>query len=456
MNIKILFVVAKLGYTENTGIAYLSAIAKQLGHKTYFYSNDNLGLNKYVKELKPDVIAYSCDTFNANNIISINKQIKKQHNYVSIMGGSYPTFDPHSFNNSGMDVFCIGEGEYAFKEFIERVEQGKSYDDIKNLITKNKVNDVRLLINPLDQLPMPDHDLILGNTFLGCEPKKTFFTSRGCYYNCSYCCNKTYKNIYHGKGDIVRRFSVERVISEMEYVKEHYSMDFVKIDDDCFTFKADKWLKDFIREYKSRIDLPFNCLLRIDNINDDILSLLKKGNCHSLTLSIDSINHVIRENILNRHMNIDNKEIINRLKKVKEYGIETYVNFMLGLPTSNINDEIGTIDFCNQADVTYPAYTMAVPFKGTELYDYCKANNYLSDNYETGDMLGWSNLDKFNMKQRIVQRNIFLLGALLSKVDRRYIKYFIPLIYDFNEQLYNDIWKNFYDYNLENVIYELK
>jgi len=232
-------------------------------------------------------------------------------------------------------------------------------------------------------------------------------------------------------------------------------MDFVKLDDDCFCIKSDKWLHDFVREYKSRIDIPFNCVLRFDVVNDEVLRLLKKAGCHSIHLSVDSVSPRIREKILNRNMNINNDEIVSKLKKIRDFGIETFVNFILGVPTSNIEDEIDTIVLSNQADITYPSYTMAVPFRGTRLFDYCLQNGFVDEDYVYGNLWGWTTLKGFSEEQQIVQRNVFLLGAMLSKVDSVSLKFFYPLLYSFNEVMYEFLWKNFYDFNMENVIYKL-
>ena len=451
----ILFVIDKLGYSENTGIAHLSSIAKKEGHKTFFYSLDNLLLVDYVKKTKPDIIAYSCDSLSFNSTVMENKILKNSYDFVSIMGGPHPTFDPESFNTSGMDAYCIGEGEYAFKEFLQHVENNQSFDNIQNLITNKKNNPIRPLITNLDELPMPDHDLILGNTFLGLTSKKSFLTSRGCPFNCSYCCNNVYKKIYKNKGRYVRRFSVDYKINEIKYVKNKYRTDFIKLDDDCFCFKIDDWLKDFLNRYEQEIDVPFNCILRFDMVNDEMLTLLKNAGCYSVHLSIDSLNPDIRKNILHRNMNIDNDMMKNILKKIRKHGINTFVNFMLGIPTSSIQDEIDTIKFSNDSDITYPAYTMTVPFYGTELYKFCVKNGFINTDYKHGDFYGYTSLNGFSMEQTIIQHNIFFLGSLLSKIDKKYLEFFIPMIYEYNEKLYKDIWKKFYEFNIKNEIYKI-
>ncbi|GAH49468.1 unnamed protein product, partial [marine sediment metagenome] len=162
------------------------------------------------------------------------------------------------------------------------VDRGIPFDDILNIVTKNKTNPVRNLIFPLDKLPMPDRDLIFSQTFHKKSSKKAFFSSRGCPYSCSYCCNNIYHRLYKGKGRFVRKFSVDRLINEINDVSSKYRMDFVKFTDDCFVMKDDSWLREFSWRYKHEVDVPFNCYLRIDTITDSMLRLLKKAGCHSL------------------------------------------------------------------------------------------------------------------------------------------------------------------------------
>ena len=319
---KILFVIQQLDFADHIALSYLSAIAKQQNHSTYFCSLRSQNLNEIINDVKPNIIAYSANILGFKELVKANEEAKKIHKFISIMGGPQPTFSPETFEESGVDAYCIGEGEYAFRDFLDRISKNLSYDDVENLITKKKRNSVRNLISNLDELPVADRDLVLSNSYLKETPKKTFYTTRGCYFSCNYCCNSFFKELYRGKGNIVRRFSVERIIKEMEYVQSKYIMDFVKIGDDLFTFQVDDWLKEFVEKYSSRINKPFNCFLRIDRVNDELLALLKKAGCFSVNLSVDSISHYIREKILNRDMR--NVDITTELKRIHGFGINTF------------------------------------------------------------------------------------------------------------------------------------
>ena len=453
---KILFVINEIEFADHIAISYLSAIAKELDHSTYIcILTDNNLINK-IKEIKPDVVAYSVNITGYKNIIKQHKIAKQKFNFISIMGGPQSTFYPETFIESGMDAYCVGEGEYAFRDFLIKIENKESFDNIENLITKKRKNDIRYLIENLDELPEADRDLIFSNTYLKDSSKKTFYATRGCPYNCNYCCNYYYNNLYRGKGSVIRRFSVERLIKEIENVKLKYRMDFVKFGDDIFILKADKWLEEFAEKYKKRINIPFNCYLRFDIVNDDVLKLLKKAGCYSVHLSVDSISPYLRENILNRKMK-KNINIEEKLRKIREYGINTWVNYMLGIPGSTIENDLETIMMSKRSRVTFPHYSITDPIKGTRLFEYCVENNIIDPSHEGfTDIYRKSVLSCFSDKEKNIQENICLVGSFISKLPFPFYKIAIWLIKIIPpNKIFRKINKWFYNYNITHTIYKI-
>ncbi len=414
---KILFVIDQLDFADHIALSYLSAIARQLGHSTNVCVLGDDNFLQILESVKPDVVAYSVNVLGFSAVVDAHKAARDKHKFISIMGGPQATFTPETFGESGMDAYCVGEGEYAFRDFLVSIENGEPYDDIPNLITKKAVNPVRPLIRNLDELPTADRDLVLANSFLKDVPKKTFYATRGCPFKCAYCCNNYYHRLYKGKGPIVRRFSVERIIREIEDVKSKYRMDFVKFGDDLFAAKADEWLEEFTDKYSKRIGIPFNCFLRLDIVDDKLLTLLKKAGCFSVHLSLDSTSEHVREKILKRQMRKAN--IIGNLRKIREYGINTWVNYMLAVPESTLADDLDTITVSKKGKVTYPNYTTAVPTEGTELYDYCVERGFIDPSSYQGDMTGCvekSALSCFDDKEKDIRYNIYLTGALIAKL----------------------------------------
>jgi radical SAM superfamily enzyme YgiQ (UPF0313 family) len=452
---KILFVIQQLDFADHIAISYLSAIAKEQGHNTYFCSLRSHNLNEMVDTIKPDVLAYSANIMGFKELVEANKKAQSIHKCFSIMGGPQVTFSPETYENSGIDVFCRGEGELVFRELLDKLEQGKNYDNIENLITSKGINSLRNLISNLDDIPFPDRDLVLSNSWLKDTPKKTFYATRGCFFRCNYCCNVKYHDLYKGKGQLFRRFSVERVIKEIEYVQQRYKMDFVKMGDDLFAMKADDWLKEFSEKYSKRIGKPFNCYLRFDRIDDEILKLLKKAGCYSVNLSVDSLSQHVREKVLNRSMR--NVDVETELKRIKNYDINTFVNFMLAIPESTLEDDLKTIEVSRRAKVTYVNYTTTEPMKGTKLYDYCLEHKYIDNNTKVGDMTHMfqkSPLNCFSEKEKNIRYNIYALGCLVSKLPKPLRNFGLWIIKTLPaNRIFGFIRQRVYNYHIENKIF---
>jgi radical SAM superfamily enzyme YgiQ (UPF0313 family) len=409
-----------------------------------------------VKEIKPDIVAYSINIVGFHRAVELNKKAKLIHNFISILGGPQATFSPDTFSESGMDVYAVGEGEWVFKDFLKRVEAGESYDDLENLITPNGVNQVRNLIADIDEIPFPDRDLTLSNSYLGQVSKKTFYTTRGCPFSCTYCANNYLRKLYRGKGRYVRRFGVERILREIELVKSKYRMDFIKFGDDVFVMRADDWLEEFTEKYAARIGVPFNCFLRIDAIDDNVLQLLKRAGCFSVHLSVDSTSRHVREKVLQRKMRSEN--ITEKLKLVNSYGINTWVNYMLAAPESTLQDDLNTIEMSRKGNVTYASYSVTVPMKGTDLHKYCIDQGYIDPGYD-GDLSGVmekSMLTCFSEKEKEIRLNIYLLGPILARLPHfLYMIGMFLLMHTRPNRLYRAIRDRYYKYSIENKIFSV-
>lgn len=454
---KILFAIYQLSFADHIAIAYLSAIAKQLRHSTHFCVFENQTFTEEVARIKPDIIAYSTNIMDFEQTVENNKRAKQKHNFVSIMGGPQATFSPETFDQSQMDAYCVGEGEYAFRDFLIKVENGESYDEVPNLITKAKKNPVRPLIRNLDELPPADRNLVLANSFLKDVPKKTFYATRGCPFKCAYCCNNYYHQLYKSKGPMVRRFSVERLLQEIELVKSKYRMDFIKFGDDLFATKADTWLEEFANKYSKRIDISFNCYLRLDIVDDDLLGLLRKAGCFSVHLSLDSTSKNVREKVLRRQMR--EVDVIGNLRKIRKHKINTWVNYMLAVPESSLQDDLDTIQISKKGKVTYPHYSTTVPMKGTELYDYCVQRNFIDTSSYQGDMTGCSEksvLSCFDEKEKKIRYNTYLLGAVIAKLPFPLDKIAVWLIKVVPpNNIFRKIRTCVYEYYIRNRIFKL-
>ena len=132
---KVLFIVKSTGLYERLGLMHISSMLKKHHHQTSLLKTERLSYEKIedlVASFSPQVLAFSTMTGEHNYYINLNKKLKRKFDLFSIFGGPHPTFFPEMIEEEGVNAVCIGEGEHAMAEFINRLEQGKSPDDIQN------------------------------------------------------------------------------------------------------------------------------------------------------------------------------------------------------------------------------------------------------------------------------------------------------------------------------------
>lgn len=415
---KLLFCIKDIDYADHIAIAYLSSVAKD-NNRNYHWDVHFCLLDDLpgtLNHFHPDVVAYSSNIATHRDIVNVNSSMKLIHKYTSILGGPQATFSPESFNDSGMDAYCVGEGDGAFGEFLMRIHTGDYYDDVSNLITPYRTNGLRKLID-LSTLRLPDRGLTLNNTWLKNSPKKTVYTSRGCPFKCNYCANDHYHNLYPNEPR-VRRYPVGKIITEIMHLKVNYLLEFLKFGDDCFALKVDDWLMEFTDLYPKIINVPYNCFLRLDSIDEKLVRMLKLSGCYSVHLSVDSLSPHVREEILGRKFRKNNDEVGEVLRMLNLNGIRTWVNYMVAAPDSNVDDDVDTIDFSHKNKVTFSHYSTTIPMTGTSLYNYSVYHKLINENYHS-DMSGMdkrSPMSCFSEKDKDIRYNVFLLGPIASSL----------------------------------------
>ena len=404
------------------GIMQISATAKLGGHETCLGLLSKGDIWERIEKEKPDAIAYTGSTGEHKFYFNFNHELKKRNPEIkTIMGGPHATFFPEkTLEEGGMDAVCIGEGDYAFPEFLDRLDNKKDFSGLENIMMNGDLTKPRLrpLVQNLDSLPFSDRTIFYDNGQSGENPLKHFFVSRGCPYNCTYCFNEQFKNMYSGQR-YVRTRSVDSVIEEIKEVREKWPLKYIKFYDDIFHVKVDDWFREFAEKYKKEIGLPFFALTRTNLVDGEMVDLFSKAGCKAISMSIESANPRIREEVLNRKMT--NEQIKRAYKLFGEKRIAIQSNNILGLPTSTIKDDVDTLDFnieCGpkQKAIVMAEFTTAHPYPGTELYEFCKRNGYYSSETGFSEMhMSYqyeSPLNCFTPMEKRMQRNLTMLGPV--------------------------------------------
>ncbi len=443
---KILFIQLRL--ESNMAVMTLSGFLKSMGHETevLIVEGEKDYVSKISEKIRPDVIGYSTTTPDAKSLTAINNKLKKKLNFFSIFGGAHPTFFPEMIEEDpSVDAICVGEGEYALAELLDKLRDREPVEKISNLHIRkgNEVikNPLRPLVDNLDSLPFLDKEIYAPyyhNRYLLENVPIRFLASRGCPYKCTYCFNHKFFDLYGIKGMAVRRRSVDSLIGEIKNIKSKFNIPMVSFVDDIFCISAG-WIKEFAGKYEKEIALPYSINTRPNTINEEVVSALKRSGCYYVTFSIESGDEVLRNEVLRRNMN--EADIVNAAGLLRKHGIQFATGNVLGVPGETLKTVRKTIGLNRKCAPHYAWASLFQPFPRLELTERAIKEGYFDGNFENiGNDQFTDSVLNLKQKRQIVRLHKFFALAVKYPYLEPLINLCLKLPFD---NVYNWLFKKY-------------
>lgn len=330
-------------------------------------------LRKEIKDYQPDIIGFTTIIHFFSMAKKLGVFIKTFSSAPIIVGGVHPTACPEDvIQESFVDMICIGEGEEALLDLLNRMDEGKDIVSIKNLWVKQdgKIykNLLRPIIENIDTLPLPDWDVFpkiqfykpyMGRVYKYGDIER----SRGCPFNCGYCINP-YTHSLYGKKSFYRAKSTSRMMEELHFLKDKYSLEFIRFWDELFVANRSRFA-EFSRAYAKEINLPFTIETTGESINDETAKLLKEMNCQSASIGFETGSEDLRKRILNK--NTRNAVYLKAFKTLKKFDIRTVAFIMLAIPEDSEENYWDTIHFLKEAEADTICVSFLYPFRNTAI-----------------------------------------------------------------------------------------
>ena len=438
---KILFLVHDC-ITVPLGVSYLAAISKNKGHNVKALSLTSDTVIRDISDYLPDIIAFGTTTGFHRQYLKLVQPIRETLDIPVIMGGAHPTFFPEVMEeNPWLDYAMRGEADHSFPMFLDALEGKLPFKDVGNLLYRKSgeiINNPMLpLVEDLDSIPFPERDILVGAN------KHAVFciTSRGCPYNCTYCFNRSYNELYSGLGKYCRRRSVDNVLEELfEMKKANPKLQMIVFQDDIFVLNH-SWVREFAAKYPEKIGLPFHCHLRANLVTQEIASLLEAAGCISAKMAIETAIPRLRNDILGRDMDCDTlRSAFEALKNTK---IKLITQNILGIPTSSFEDDYATFKLNCDAKPDFAFATLMQPYPKTRISEYCLENDLINgdeiipDSFFDDCILKIDDIDK---RKRL--RQLFALGIEFSLV-RKMMLFLVKLPVDPVYSFFDKLWKGY-------------
>ena len=297
------------GYQEQG----IKAICEEIEYQASQVATFVQELGEMILSKQPKIVAMANMFFQTNACLALAKYLKeKKPELWLVLGGA------NCIGSAGwalvrdfpqLDVVFSGEADSCFAKLChELINKGKTAQLPYGALTRNMALPANLACDAypvaqtanLDTMPYPDYDdyfAALEEYDYGQEIHMTLFTefSRGCWWNavkgCTFCGLNPLNNGYRTK-------SSERIMAELDYLSQRYHFKRFQLTDNILSKEhLDRLLPllaeqqkgyVFFAEIKSNINRQQLKLLRqagfyfvqpgIESLQDDLLSLMNKGN----------------------------------------------------------------------------------------------------------------------------------------------------------------------------------
>ncbi|MHC4075310.1 MAG: B12-binding domain-containing radical SAM protein [Planctomycetota bacterium] len=363
-------------------VEQLCAVLKKHGYQCdLFIESGEKNFIRTTLESSADLFAFSFTTGDEDWVLQTAARLKKKSLTPVIAGGPHPTFFPGIIEDTNIDYICRGEGEEALVELLKNLaDNPDNIKEIPNIWSKDssgrvRRNEVRPFIKDLDVLPFPDFGIYARYKYMVSYNLDMFpvMTGRGCPYNCSYCFNRTYKELYREKGKYLRKRSPDNVIAELLAAKQTYGICKITFVDDSF-FLFPGWLREFSALYKEKINLPFIINVEATQVKEDLVRMVKEMGCICIRMGLETGNDHLRQHVLNKK--VTGEQIRRAAGLIKQYGVKLSTYNMLGLPGETVGNALETYKLNKEIRTDFAQCSLLQPYPGTAINKYVQENGF--------------------------------------------------------------------------------
>lgn len=361
------------------GILYLAAALEKAGYRVTLVDLRDIDKSGWLERIpQADIYGIGATSLEYNIAVELARKIKQHREGIIVLGGIHPTVVNTSSLDGIFDVIVQGEGELAMLELLSDYQKGGIKRCYKSLPIPN-----------LDSLPLPARHLLPYDSIVSTslvergQPGTTIITSRGCPYDCTFCCTN---KVWGGK---VRFHSADRVVDEIKFLMKEYSIYQFRFQDDMMTINKPR-LKELSQKLRS-LDIKWRCHGRVDHADIETLTLLKNAGCFEVAYGIETASQEALD-LCNKRTTVE--QSIRAIQNTKRAGLKVRLFLIIGLP-GDFGDVSGrNIAFIKMTEPDAVDISTLSPYPGCELYSNpAKFGMRLTSNDldEYRMSLGWGN-----------------------------------------------------------------
>lgn len=360
------------------GLASIAAYLEQRGFSAsiidcYAHPDSDRRIRDYLLANKPAFLGLSCTTSSFLDGIRIAKIAKETLPGIkTVCGGVHVSaLKERALQDfADLDFAVVGEGEETLFQLLKHPEnepiwpEGIVYRDNSGTVIFSGNRKEPL---DLDTLPFPAYEKLAGYPDAyklpifnyPKAPNTSCISSRGCPYACSYCDRSVFRRSF-------RYNSAAYLYRHLAYLKERFGIRHINFYDDQFTFNR-KRVEEFCNLMLVKpLGMTFNCAVRAEHIDFELLTMMKKAGCWMISLGIETGD----ENLLAQHrQNADLAMLADKIRLIKKAGIRTKGLLMMGLPGESEASIKKSMDYVFSLPIDDFNLAKFTPFPGSPIYE---------------------------------------------------------------------------------------
>jgi len=352
---------------------------------------------RYLRELlqktRPQLVGLTGLTCSVPTALEIAAQIKSEAPETRVVFGGYMALchddelsqPPQSH---AIDFLVRGEGEITFRELVDGLESGADLREIPGLLVKA---DGHLIHNPpralcdLAEIALPNRRarLLRHGFHLWGVPADVVETSRGCTFDCSFCCvAEQYHRHY-------REFALERVLEDISEA-HHSGTRFIVLADDNITLdldRLDRFCDALLRARLRGLRLFAQAAVKPIARHPDLVKKMRHAGFEVVFLGL--------ENLIERNLKFLNKKTSNfelaqqALANLRRNNIISAAGIILGNPQDTREDLWENFHRVEALQIDFPNFMTLTPFPKTRIRRELEAQNLLTNpgDYKRYDLI---------------------------------------------------------------------
>ena len=383
---------------------------------------DVSGMLEHVARVRPDLIVISASSFEIDVSNDLVVSLKKQKNAPLAIGigqGHYLNRDAQNDTQMAYDAILLGEPEQEFFRLFDWIRNSsKSDSSWKEYYRKCYVEGKRFIVKDPDNLPFPSYTPEELKVYRSIYPVRVsrrvvggfLIAPRGCPHSCMFCSEVMRVSI----GKRLRSRSAENVVDEMYHLARQ-GVNICSFQDDSFSANR-RLVQSLCEELIARNSkMPWMARVRADEVDYDLLVLMKKAGCVMLGVGVESGTLRIIEAMKKRQNPKPWLQLCRQtFRWTKELGIGTNAYYVIGNPTETREEIEQTIKFALELDSDSIQVHFYTPYPGSPAWE--KYKEQLTD-YDPAKMFHYAtpmfSLADVSVEELVKLRSRFYLRYIL-------------------------------------------